>query len=117
MQETALDFKEKLKNFAAHLQTYVSAPAGDWKIRGVIDILKNIYSISNDTKIISKILEIHIFPALLNFARENKYQMEIASRQNYYPDITFMEAMFAYGIDKYSISKTRHIKTYQDLFN
>ena len=90
MQETALHFKEKLKNFAAHLQTYVSAPAGDWKIRGFIDILKNIYSISNDTKIISKILEIHIFPALLSFAKENKYRMEIASRQNYYPDITFI---------------------------
>ncbi|OQY43144.1 MAG: type II deoxyribonuclease, partial [Anaerolineaceae bacterium 4572_78] len=35
-----------------------------WTIKGFIDTYKNIYTISNDTKIVSKILEIHLFPKI-----------------------------------------------------
>ena len=90
MKEVVLEFKQRLNDFIAQLQSYVADSNGNWKVRGFIDILKNIYTISNDTKIISKILEIHIFPALLKFSQENNYRMEIAAKQNYYPDITFV---------------------------
>ncbi len=40
------------------------------KIKGFIDIDKNIYTISSDTKIISKILEIQLFPKFKTFAKK-----------------------------------------------
>ena len=44
---------------------------GQRKIKGFVDNLLNVYSISSDTKIISKILEIHLFPLFLEFAEKN----------------------------------------------
>ncbi len=61
-------------------------------MKGFIDVLKNIYTISADTKIISKILEIHIFPQLLQFAKDNGYKIIFAEKQNWYPDITFIDS-------------------------
>lgn len=60
-------FKKELDKFATKLEKYVSSNNGDWTVKGFIDVFKNIYTISADTKIISKILEIHIFPQLLQF--------------------------------------------------
>jgi len=72
------------------LEKYVSTESGDWTVKGFIDIYKNIYTISSDTKIISKILEIHIFPQILQFAEENDFNIILTEHQNYYPDITFI---------------------------
>jgi len=41
-------------------------------------------------KIISKILEIHLFPKLLQFAERNGYYVVLADRQNYYPDLSLI---------------------------
>lgn len=84
------DFKKELDKFADKLERYVSTDNGDWTVKGFIDVFKNIYTISADTKIISKILEIHIFPQLLQFAEENGYKIVFAEKQNWYPDITFI---------------------------
>nr|WP_240656333.1 type II restriction endonuclease [Helicobacter pylori] len=59
MESVKQNFIEKLKVFATEL-TDVTTQLGDWKIKGFIDIDKNIYTISSDTKIISKILEIQL---------------------------------------------------------
>ena len=83
-------FKKELDKFAGKLENYVSTDNGDWTIKGFIDVFKNIYTISADTKIISKILEIHIFPQLLQFARDNGYKIIFAEKQNWYPDITLI---------------------------
>ena len=48
-------FKKELDRFAAKLKHYVSTDSGDWTVKGFIDVFKNIYTISADTKIISKI--------------------------------------------------------------
>lgn len=61
-----------------------------WTIKGFINTFQNIYTISSDTKIISKILEIHLFPKILAFAQENNYKIVLAEHQNYYPDISFI---------------------------
>ena len=82
-------FATALDGFVKSLSDYVSTEDGQWTIKGFIDIFRNIYSISADTKIISKILEIHIFPKILQFAEDNKYKIILADHQNYYPDITF----------------------------
>lgn len=84
-------FKKELDKFANKLEKYVSGNNGDWTVKGFIDVFKNIYTISADTKIISKILEIHIFPQLLQFAEDNGYKIIFAEKQNWYPDITFVD--------------------------
>ena len=54
------------------------------------NIFKNIYTISSDTKIVSKILELHLFPHFLTFAERIGYDIELATCQNWYPDLTFV---------------------------
>lgn len=85
-----VEFKTALGTFTEKLEKYVSTENGDWSVKGFIDVYKNIYTISSDTKIVSKILEIHIFPQILQFAEENDYKIILTEHQNYYPDITFI---------------------------
>ena len=91
MQETVKSvFSTKLSEFVKTLNAYVGTPDGQWAIKGFIDIDRKIYTISSDTKIVSKLLEIHLFPRLLAFAEENGYAIVPAEKQNYYPDISFI---------------------------
>ena len=83
-------FKKELDRFTTKLEKYVSTENGDWSVKGFIDVYKNIYTISSDTKIVSKILEIHIFPQILQFADEIGYKILLPEHQNYYPDLTFI---------------------------
>ena len=85
-------FAEKLGEFVAEFKEHISTDDGQWSIKGFIDIFKNIYTISSDTKIVSKILEIHLFPKILHFAQTNGYKVVLADHQNYYPDISFVKA-------------------------
>ncbi|MDX2301621.1 MAG: type II restriction endonuclease [Microscillaceae bacterium] len=85
-----LEFKTELDKFADRLEKYVSTDNGDWSIKGFIDVYKNVYTISSDTKIVSKILEIHIFPQILQFAQSINYKIILAEKQNWYPDLTFV---------------------------
>lgn len=82
-------FSGQLKKFASSLGERI-ALNGEWTIRGFIDIFKNVYTISSDTKIISKILELHIFPYFMSFAENIGYEIELAEQQNWYPDLTFI---------------------------
>lgn len=88
-KEKAL-FSKELKQFATTLQDII-AKNDEWTIRGFIDIFKNIYTISSDTKIVSKILELHLFPHFLSFAEKIGYDIELAQCQNWYPDLTFIK--------------------------
>lgn len=85
-------FKSVLKEFAKTLSEYVSTDSGEWTVKGFIDVYKNIYTISSDTKIVSKILEIHIFPQILDFAEKIGYKIVLAEEQNYYPDLSFIKS-------------------------
>ena len=86
------NFKNALTAFAEKLQQHISTENGEWSVKGFIDVYKNIYTISSDTKIISKILEIHIFPQLIQFAEEIGYNIILAEHQNYYPDFSFVNS-------------------------
>lgn len=88
-EEYKSEFIANLKQFANTLKHFTSTDSGDWTIKGFIDVYKNIYTISSDTKIVSKILEIHIFPQILDFAEKNGYDLILAEKQNWYPDLTF----------------------------
>ncbi len=89
-EEIKHNFKKQLKTFAESLKVFVSTNTGDWTIKGFIDIYKNIYTISSDTKIVSKILEIHILPKILEFAEKIGYSIVLAEMQNWYPDLSFI---------------------------
>jgi hypothetical protein len=84
------DFLQKLQNFAQTLKNHTLTPDNQWTIKGFIDVFENIYTISADTKIISKILEIHLFSKFLEFAHENNFDLVLAEKQNWYPDISFV---------------------------
>lgn len=77
-----IEFEKELESFVSQLKEHVSTENGEWTIKGFIDVYKNIYTISSDTKIVSKILEIHIFPSILQFANEAGYKVVLAEHQN-----------------------------------
>ena len=83
-------FVEALSHFAAMLPNMVATFDGEWTVKGFIDVYKNIYTISSDTKIVSKILEIHLFPRILLLADQLEYSIVLAEHQNWYPDLSFV---------------------------
>jgi hypothetical protein len=85
------NFSKELERFVSGLGEHVSTGDGQWTVKGFVDIFKNIYTISADTKIVSKILEIHLFPKILLFAQSIGYKVVLAEHQNYYPDISFVK--------------------------
>lgn len=84
-------FSSALTALASGLSSHISVEDGQWTIKGFIDVFKNIYTISSDTKILSKILEIHLFPIILKFAQDNGYSIVLAEHQNWYPDLSFVK--------------------------
>ncbi len=69
----------------------ISTGTGDWVVKGFIDIAKNIYTISVDTKVVSKIMELLLFPKICQFAQNHGYKMVLCKEQNFYPDVTFID--------------------------
>jgi hypothetical protein len=88
--EIKKEFEQSLQSFTRTLKDYVSTPDNQWTIKGFIDVFENIYTISADTKIVSKILEIHLFSKFLAFANENDFDLVWAEKQNWYPDLSFV---------------------------
>ena len=82
-------FLNALKLFASKLPDAITYN-NKWTVRGFIDVFKNIYTLSTDTKIISKILELHLFPQFMLFASQTGYKLEPAAKQNWYPDLSFI---------------------------
>ena len=89
-QQIKKGFHEKMQQFVQSIGSYVSAEDGQWTVKGFIDIYKSVYTISSDTKAVSKILEIHLFPRRLDFAESNGYAIVLPDHQNYYPDLSFV---------------------------
>lgn len=71
--------------------SFLETDSQDWIVKGFIDIDKNVYTITNDTKVVSKIIEILLIPKLDAFARNNSLELELPSKQNFYPDLTFKD--------------------------
>jgi hypothetical protein len=90
-QKLKQKFNSQLQKHVNLFSSVVSTDEGDWVVKGFIDIAKNIYTISVDTKVVSKIMEILLFPKICQFAQENGYKMVLCKEQNYYPDISFID--------------------------
>lgn len=83
-------FREDFLTHFDRFQHTLATEAGDWVVKGFIDIYQNIYTISIDTKVVSKIVELMLFPVIARFAAEHDYRMVLSEYQNHYPDITFI---------------------------
>src|SRR5437016_1933076 len=82
----------------AHSAGFAKAIAnneGEWIIKGFIDIYRQIYTISVDTKIVSKVLELLVFPMFVDFAKRHSFSLELCPQQNFYPDLTFVSKQTA----------------------
>lgn len=84
------NFQKSLLKHTEEFRKVLATPSGDWSVKGFIDIAKNIYTISVDTKVVSKIIELMMFPVLQKFAKENNFEMIFCAEQNHYPDVTFI---------------------------
>lgn len=89
-EEDKAAFVSALRSLTDTLGDEIRTDDGQWTVKGIIDVYRNIYTISPDTKVISKILEIHLFPRLLAFAEELGLGIILADHQNYHPDISFV---------------------------
>jgi len=48
---------------------FLETKNNEWIVKGFIDVDKNVYTITNDTKVVSKIIEILLIPKLDRFAK------------------------------------------------
>lgn len=88
---TKEEFFELLTEEVKSYKDYLETDSQDWIVKGFIDIDKNVYTITNDTKVVSKIIEILLIPKLDKFARDHDLILELPSKQNFYPDLTFKD--------------------------
>jgi len=86
----AQDFQQDLSVHFDQFKRTLATDAGDWVVKGFIDVYKNIYAISVDTKVVSKVIELMLFPVIAQFAAEHGYQMVLSDYQNHYPDVSFI---------------------------
>ncbi|HEX3628371.1 MAG TPA: type II restriction endonuclease [Verrucomicrobiae bacterium] len=86
---TGENFLEILKAHTATFGKAVATNEGEWIIKGFIDVYRRIYTISVDTKIVSKVLELLLFPMFVEFGKENGLKIQLCPQQNFYPDLTF----------------------------
>lgn len=84
-------FIELLRKAVSGFSSAISCEDGSWNVKGFIDVYKTIYTISTDTKVVSKIMELYLFPRILAFANQNDLEIELTKEQNFYPDITFKD--------------------------
>ena len=105
IQKIKNDFVIEFRKTLDSLCRSVATDDMQWTIKGFLDVYKNLYTISSDTKVVSKILEIHLFPILNEFAKNMGYKIEVPDSQNYYPDLTYTK------LDDTSIKFAVDIKT------
>ena len=90
-KEAASQFLELIQAEAKTFNDLVSTEDGDWIVKGFIDVFKNVYTISTDTKVVSKLIELMLFPHFVSFANKHGYKIVFSREQNHYPDLTFID--------------------------
>lgn len=90
-KQIAAQFLSQLREEMQHVEGKLASDKGDWIIKGFVDVFRNVYTLSPDTKVVSKVMEILLFPYLASFAKRCGYRMVLPLEQNYYPDISFVD--------------------------
>ena len=88
---TSEEFLKALQSETDGLAKAVATDEGQWIVKGFIDVHKRIYTISVDTKIVSKVLELLLFPMFVEFGKKHSLRLDLPPEQNFYPDISFVE--------------------------
>jgi hypothetical protein len=88
----------------------VSTDEGQWVIKGFIDVHQNIYTISVDTKIVSKVLELLLFPMFVAFGKKHGFRLDLSPQQNFYPELEFenLPRVQKKGYGKFNCPSRRH---------
>jgi hypothetical protein len=98
------DFQSYLQAEVKNFKHSIATHEGEWIIKGFIDIFERVYTITVnrqpstvnrqpstvDTKVVSKVLEILLYPQLEAFAAKHDLILELPKFQNHYPDATFI---------------------------
>ncbi len=88
---TTGEFLQRLQSHAESFAQAVATNEGEWIVKGFIDVSRRIYTISVDTKIVSKVLELPLFPMFVEFGKKHGLKIELCPQQNFYPDLTFID--------------------------
>ena len=56
---------------------YLETDSEDWIVKGFIDINKNVYTITNDTKVVSKIIEILLIPKTRKLRKKERIGIRV----------------------------------------
>ena len=89
------EFREALARHFDRFTDSLATDTGDWVVKGFIDVYRRIYTIPIDTKVVSKIIELMLFPVISRFAEEHGFRLILSEHQNHYPDISFLAQMAA----------------------
>ncbi len=73
---TSASFLSALQSEMNLFENAVATDEGQWIIKGFIDVHQKIYTISLDTKIISKVIELLLFPMLKKFGEKYGLKLE-----------------------------------------
>ncbi|MBK7911275.1 type II restriction endonuclease [Candidatus Pollutiaquabacter sp.] len=87
---TKEDFLKALQEEVLEYNKIIATEKGDWIVKGFIDIYRNIYTISIDTKVVSKVIEILLIPEFEKFAKKYNLKLILPAQQNFYPDLSFV---------------------------
>lgn len=79
-----------LQDEVAGYNNIIATEKGDWIVKGFIDVSKRIYTITIDTKVVSKVMEILLIPEFYKFAEKHNLDLILPPQQNFYPDLTFV---------------------------
>ncbi len=90
-QNLAAKITELFNNKVNLFQGAISDKDGQWTVKGFIDIFENIYPMTSDTKVVSKVLEMLIMPIFLDAIKGTNLRVEFAEHQNHYPDLTVID--------------------------
>lgn len=87
---TKEEFLKALQTEVLDYNKIIATDKGDWIVKGFIDIYRNIYTISIDTKVVSKVIEILLIPEFEKFAIKHNLKLILPPQQNFYPDLSFV---------------------------
>mgnify|MGYP000092698124 CR=1 FL=1 len=85
-------FQTSLMAYFEEFTQTLATDTGDWVVKGFIDVYRNIYTISVDTKVVSKLIELMLIPLIMQYAQQHGYELVLSEYQNHYPDVSLVAA-------------------------
>ncbi|WP_426710628.1 type II restriction endonuclease [Cetobacterium sp. SF1] len=85
-------FKNDMNILTEKLSAHITKPfSRDSILTGFVDSLGNLYPITLDTKVLSKVVEFIFLPVIKKFCDQYNYTLQEPQHQNHYPDLTFID--------------------------